>query len=61
MPLDDRGKPWLNLAIAAGVTIPETYYFKPPGIQTVTTCTLQKAYNQDKGLINTICEELIDN
>ena len=57
IPLDDRGKPWLNIAIAAGVTIPETYYFKPPGMRTVTTRTLQKACNQDEGLINAICEE----
>jgi hypothetical protein len=45
IPLNDRGKPWLNLAIAAGVTIPETYYFKPPDIRTIITRTLQKAYS----------------
>ena len=32
IPLDDRGAPWLDVAEAAGVDLPSSTHFKPPGI-----------------------------
>jgi hypothetical protein len=41
VPLDDKGDPWLNIAEEVGVDLPQTFHFKPPGLQTVQTQTLQ--------------------
>jgi hypothetical protein len=57
IPLSDRGAPWLDIAMEAGVTLPETYHFKPPGMRTVTTRAVQRACKSDEDLINAICEE----
>jgi hypothetical protein len=57
IPLSNRGAPWLDIAIEAGVTLPETYHFKPPRMQTVTTQAVQRACKSDKDLINAIYEE----
>ena len=32
VPLKDRGAPWLDVAEAAGVILPETTHFKPGGL-----------------------------
>ena len=40
VPLDDRGKPWLDLAEDAGIHLPKTQHFKPPGIRTVEPQTV---------------------
>jgi hypothetical protein len=55
--LDDKGLPWLDIAEQAGVDLPETFHFKPPGLRTVSTQTLQRACKADEDLINAICEE----
>ena len=55
--LDDRGKPWLDIAKNAGVTLPETYHFKPPGYRTVNPKAVQQNCKYDEGIINAICEE----
>jgi hypothetical protein len=55
--LDDKSRPWLDIATDAGVILPETYHFKPPSMRTVTTHAIQKACKSDEGLINAICEE----
>ena len=41
----------------AGVTLPNTYHFKPPGMRTVSTRAVQRACKSDEDLINAICEE----
>jgi hypothetical protein len=35
VPLDDRGAPWQDIIVEAGVTLPKTTHFKPPGSRTV--------------------------
>lgn len=57
IPLDDRGAPWLDIAEAAGVELPETIHFKPPGRREVTTQTVQRACKKDAGIINAVCHE----
>jgi len=41
--LDDRGKPWLDLAEDAGVNLSQTYHFKPPGYRTIEPQSVQRA------------------
>ena len=55
--LDEKGKPWLDIAENAGVALPQTVHFKPPGIRTVTTKTVQHSCAVDEGLINAVYEE----
>jgi hypothetical protein len=57
VPLDDKGKPWLDIAEDAGVSLPETTHFKPPGSRTIITHTVQQSCKRDEGIINAICEE----
>lgn len=57
VPLDNKGLPWLDIAEQAGVDLPETSHFKPPGLRTVSTQTSQRACKADEDLINAICEE----
>ena len=57
VPLDDKGLPWLDIAEQAGVDLPKTSHFKPPGLRTVSTQTLQRACKADEDLINAICKE----
>ena len=57
IPLDDKGKPWLNIAEDAGIILPQTTHFKPPGVRTVTAKTVQHSCIRDEGLINAVCEE----
>jgi len=35
VPLRDRGRPWINVAQNAGVDLPNTIHFKPPGTRIV--------------------------
>ena len=55
--LDDKGKPWLDIAEAAGVMLPETYHFKPAGHRMVETQSVQRACKEDENLINAVAEE----
>lgn len=57
VPLDDRGAPWLDLAEASGVQLPETYHHKPPGYRTIEPPSIQTACRDDEGMINAVCEE----
>jgi DDE superfamily endonuclease len=57
VPLDDRGAPWLDIAEEAGVELPETTHFKPPGKREVTTQTVQRACKKDAGIIDAVCHE----
>jgi hypothetical protein len=57
VPLDDRGGPWLDITMEAGVTLPQTYHFKPPEMRIVTTRAVQRACKTDEDLINAICKE----
>jgi hypothetical protein len=57
VPLDDRGKPWLDIAEEAGVSLPKTYHFKPPGYRTLQPQCIQRAMKEDEGFINAVCEE----
>ena len=57
VPLDDRGAPWLDLAEASGVQLPQTYHHKPPGYRTIEPQSVQKACRQDEDMTNAICEE----
>ena len=57
VPLDDRGAPWLDLAEASGVQLPQTYHHKPPGYWTIEPQSVQKACRQDEDITNAIYEE----
>jgi hypothetical protein len=57
VPLNDRGAPWLDVAEAAGVTLPETTHFKPYGRRVVTPQAVQRACKIDEDIINAKCEE----
>ena len=57
VPLDDKGKPWLNILEDAGVEVPMTTHFKPPGTRVVSTFTVQHSCKEDEGLINAVCDE----
>jgi len=55
--IDARGKPWLDIAEAAGVQLPNTYHFNPPGYRTIDPKTIQQSCKRDKGIINAMAEE----
>lgn len=55
--LDDAGKPWLDIAEAADVDLPQTEHFKPPGKRTITYRTIQRTCKADEGIINAVAEE----
>jgi hypothetical protein len=57
VPLDNRGAPWLDLAEASGVQLPQTYHIKPPGYRTIEPQSVQKACKQDEDMTNAVCEE----
>ncbi|KAG9230643.1 hypothetical protein BJ875DRAFT_444820, partial [Amylocarpus encephaloides] len=57
IPLDNRGKPWLDIAEDAGITLPTTIHFKPPGVRTVNPFTIRKQCKDDEEVINAKCEE----
>jgi len=55
--LNDKGKPWLDIAEDAGVELPNTVHFKPPGLRTIHPKAVQRACRNDEGLISAVCEE----
>ena len=55
--LDDKGKPWLDIATDAGVKLPKTTHFNPPGLRTINPKPIQRACKDDEDIINAICEE----
>jgi hypothetical protein len=55
--LDDRGKPWQDIAEDAGVILPKTTRFKPPGLCTIEPQSIRRACKSDEGIINTVCDE----
>ena len=57
VPLDDKGQCWLDLTETAGVSLPKTMHFKPPGIRTINAEVAQKACKKDEDIINAVCEE----
>ena len=54
---NDKGAPWLDIAEKAGVELPETTHFKPPGLCTVNTKSVQLACKADEGIINAVAKE----
>ena len=40
-PFDDKSKPWLDIAEDAGITLPVTTHFKPPGLRTINPETIR--------------------
>lgn len=57
IPLNDKGKPWLDITQEAGVSLPQTYHFNPIGYRTIEPQSLLRACKDDKGLINAVCKE----
>ncbi|PQE18222.1 hmg box protein [Rutstroemia sp. NJR-2017a WRK4] len=55
--LDAKGAPWQDLANAAGVELPSTIHFKPPGKRTLNPQAIQLACRDDEDIINAVCEE----
>ena len=56
-PPEDRGVPWLDVAEAAGVGLPETTHFKPQGKREVTSHIVQQVCKKDAGIIDAVCHE----
>jgi hypothetical protein len=54
---NDKGAPWLDIAEEAGVDLPQTNHFKPPGLRTVNTKSVQLACKADEDIINAVAEE----
>lgn len=54
---DDKGKPWRDIARDAGIILPETTHFKPPGKRTLNNLAIQKACKKDENIINAVMEE----
>jgi hypothetical protein len=57
VPLNDKGKPWKDVANNTGVELPLTAHFKPPGYREVEPQTIQRSCKEDEGIINAKCEE----
>jgi hypothetical protein len=55
--LNNKGKPWLDIAEDAGVILPTTTHFKPAGSRTITARTVQHSCKLDEDLISAVCEE----
>jgi hypothetical protein len=57
VPLDNRGKGWLDITQGAGVILPETTHFKLYSKRIVNSHILQEAYKSDEGIINAVYKE----
>ncbi|OCK91004.1 uncharacterized protein K441DRAFT_576740, partial [Cenococcum geophilum 1.58] len=57
VPQNNKGKPWKDIAINAGVSLPEVPHFKPPGMRSLSLKPIQKACKEDEGIINAVIEE----
>ncbi len=55
--LDDKGAPWQDVVEDAGVALPQTYHFKPPGPRDMNSKGIQRVLKQEEGIINAVCEE----
>ena len=55
--IDDKGKPWTDIAEDAGIELQQTWHFKPPGFRTLEGRTIQRHCKEDEGIINAIAEE----
>jgi DDE superfamily endonuclease len=57
IPLNNRGAPWLDVAEASGVQLPQTYHYKPPGYRTIEPQSIRRACQVDEDMFNAACEE----
>ena len=55
--LNDKGKPWLDIAKAAGIVLSETHHFKRARHRIVETQSVQRACKEDENLINAVAKE----
>jgi hypothetical protein len=55
--LNEKGKPWLDIAEDAGVEIPKTMHIKPPGVREIEPRSLLRAAKADEGIGNFKCPE----
>jgi hypothetical protein len=55
--LDDKGKPWLDITEEAGVQLPKTVHFNPPGLYIINLKPVQQACRDDEDIINAVCKE----
>ena len=53
----DRGAPWPNIAEAAGVQLPITEHFNPPGRREISEKAIRTACFWDEGIGNYLMEE----
>ncbi|PQE09266.1 hmg box protein [Rutstroemia sp. NJR-2017a BBW] len=56
--LDAKGALWQDLATAAGVELPSTQHFKPPGIRTLNGKAIRLACKDDEDIINADWEKV---
>ncbi|OCK94950.1 uncharacterized protein K441DRAFT_718472, partial [Cenococcum geophilum 1.58] len=55
--IDEKGKPWQDIAESASVTLPNTPHFKPRGYRTVEARAIREACKRDEDLITAVCAE----
>jgi hypothetical protein len=55
--LNYKGKSWLHVTEDAGIKLPKTVHFKPPGLRTIYPKAIQRACKNDEGLISAVFEE----
>lgn len=55
--IDDKGKPWQDIVVDAGVDLPQTRHFKPPGLWDMNPKGIQQSLKHNEGIINAVCEE----
>jgi hypothetical protein len=53
----EKGQPWADIAIAAGVDLPQTMHQFPPGKRQINERSIRMACANDEDMINAICEE----
>ena len=57
VPLDDKGKPWLNILEDTGVKVLITTHFKLLSTRVMSIFIVQHSCKKDKSLINAVCDK----
>ncbi len=57
VPLDNKGKPWLDIVDVARVDIPQTEHFKPPGLRDINPLSVQQTIKKQEGILNAVCKK----
>lgn len=53
----EKGLPWGDVALRAGVQLPQTAHQFPPGKRQISELSIRRRYTEDEDLINAVAEE----